>query len=284
MAISRVDRLTLFGLKAGTVVASAAVFLVVGFLFWTALPAWFDIGPARFFGDAAWFPSEGQWGLMPMVWGSLLSTLGAVAIAAPLAVCSALFCHYFAPPPVAGAFRQLIALLAGIPSVVYGFWGLVVLVPIIAEFRPPGPSLLAAMVVLALMILPTVTLVVDSGLSQVPHDQIAGAHALGLSKSAVAWRVALPSAGPSVLTGVVLGGARAIGETMAVLMVCGGVVNTPSSVFEPIRTLTANIALEMAYALGDHRAALFFSGLVLVAVVAVLVGFAARLDRGHAHA
>ena len=129
-----------------------------------------------------------------------------------------------------------------------------------------------------MMILPTIALVVDGGLAQVPKAQIDGAHALGLSRATVAWQVALPAAAPSVVTGVVLGCARAVGETMAVLMVCGGVANIPDSLFAPVRTLTANIALEMAYALDDHRAALFFSGLVLVVVVTVLVGLASKLE------
>ncbi len=283
MSLSRADRLTDIGLRGGALVSGGIVLLVVAFVFIAAWPALRDVGLITFFADSGWYPTEDRWGLWPMVVGSLYATFGAVALAAPLALLSAVFLRFYAPPPLANGFRKLIALLAGIPSVVFGFWGLVVLVPVIAAVHPPGPSLLAAALVLMVMILPTVTLVVDAGLGQVPDDQIAGAHALGFHKAGVIWRVAVPAAAPSLLTGSVLGSARAIGETMAVLMVCGGVVNLPTSVFEPIRTLTAGIALEMSYALDGHRAALFVCGLVLVAVVTVLVAVATRLDRGHLH-
>ncbi len=281
MSLSRADKLTVWGLKAGAVGAAAIVFLVVAFVALEAWPALRDLGILVFFTDNSWYPTEGTWGIRPMVLGSLYATLGAVLLAAPLALLSAVFLRFYAPPFLAGGFRRLIGLLAGIPSVVFGFWGLVVLVPLIASWAPPGPSLLAAILVLAMMILPTVALVVDAGLTQVPTEQIAAAHALGIPKAGVIWRVAVPAVAPSLVTGSVLGCARAIGETMAVLMVCGGVVNVPTSVFEPIRTLTAGIALEMGYALEVHRSALFVCGLVLVAVVTVLVMAAARLDRGY---
>ena len=164
-------------------------------------------------------------------------------------------------------YRRLIELLAGIPSVVYGFWGLVTLVPLIARVRPPGPSLLAGILILTIMILPTITLMAHAALAGVPKHYLQGAAALGLSRWATIRGVVFPAARSGLFTGVILETGRAIGETMAILMVCGNVVRTPHSLFDPIRTLTANIALEMGFALGDHRSALFVSGLLLTAMI-----------------
>jgi phosphate transport system permease protein len=156
------------------------------------------------------------------------------------------------------------------------------LVPIIARLHPPGPSLLAGVIILSIMILPTIALVADASFANLPDDYLKGAAALGLSRWGTIYGVVLPSAKSGLITGVILQTGRAIGETMAVLMVCGNVVRTPHSIFDPIRTLTANIALEMAYAMGDHRAALFVSGLLLMALVAALVLAAEALDKeGH---
>jgi phosphate transport system permease protein len=162
-------------------------------------------------------------------------------------------------------------LLAGIPSVVYGLWGLVVLVPLITQVQPPGSSLLAGILIVALMILPTVALLTEASLASLPPAYWRGSAALGLGTWATVQGVCLPAIRSGMLTAVMLATARALGETMAVLMVCGNVVQVPESVFAPVRTLTANIALEMAYALDLHRSALFASGLVLMLVVAGLV-------------
>ena len=279
MSRSPADRLLVGSLWTAALAAAAIVFVVVAFLVWESFPALLNPGPGVFFSDPSWHPTEGEWGMAPMLWGSLYAALGAVLLATPLGVLSAVFCRFHAPVRVAGAYRRMIELLAGIPSVVYGFWGLVVLVPVIARMAPPGASLLAAILVLAVMILPTIALMADASLRQVPRSQVAAAYALGLSRSGVVWKVALPASRSGIFTGVMLGTARAIGETMAVLMVCGGVVNMPSSVFDPIRTLTANIALEMAYALDLHRSALFVSGLMLVGTVVVLVVAADLVER-----
>jgi phosphate transport system permease protein len=217
-----------------------------------------------------------------MLVGTLLATAGAVAVATPLGICSALFCHFYAPPPLAWAYRRLVELLAGVPSVVYGFWGLVVLVPLIARWQPPGASLLAGSAILAIMVLPTMALVADAALANVPRAYLHGAAALGLSRWGTIRRVVLPAARGGLLTGVILETGRAIGETMAVLMVCGNVVQMPRSLFDPVRTLTANIALELAYALGDHRSALFVSGLLLMAMVGLLVAAAELVSKERA--
>ena len=274
------DRLLLWLLRGATVVAGAIVLLIVAFLVMEALPVLQHVGVARFFTDPSWHPAEGFYNLTPMLWGTLFAMVGSVLIATPLGILSAVFCHYYAPPAIARPYRRLIELLAGIPSVVYGFWGLVVLVPLIGAIRPPGPSLLAGIVILTIMILPTIALMADAGLANVPQQYLRGAAALGLPRWATIQGVVFPAAKSGLFTGVILETGRAIGETMAILMVCGNVVQTPHSLFDPMRTLTANIALEMAYALGDHRAALFVSGLILMGMIVALVGAADWISRG----
>lgn len=254
--------------------------LIVIFLVVEGLPALQHIGVARFFADSSWHPADGLYNLTPMLWGTLFAMAGSVLVATPLGILSAIFCHYYAPPVMARLYRKLIELLAGIPSVVYGFWGLVVIVPLIGGIHPPGPSLLAGIIILAMMILPTIALMADASLANVPQQYVRGAAALGLSRWATIRGVVFPAAKSGLFTGVILETGRAIGETMAILMVCGNVVQTPSSLFDPVRTLTANIALEMAYALGDHRAALFVSGLVLMAMIVVLIASAEWISRG----
>jgi len=257
--------------------AGGILLLVVAFLILEAWPALQNIGLAPFFTDQDWYPTERLYRLTPMLWGTLWATLGSVVLATPLGILSALFCHYYAPSLLAIWYRRLIELLAGIPSVVYGFWGLVVLVPMIGRLHPPGPSLLAGILVLFLMILPTIMLVAHASIAQVPISYIHNAMALGLGRWSMIRRVILPTAKAGLFTGILLGIARALGETMAILMVSGNVVQTPSHLFDPIRTLTANIALEMAYALGDHRSALFVSGLLLMGMVVVFVVMAESL-------
>ncbi|MGQ0620206.1 MAG: phosphate ABC transporter permease subunit PstC [Panacagrimonas sp.] len=237
-----------------------------------------ELGPARLFGDAGWFPAEradaGQFNLAPMLAGSLMVATGALLIAAPVGVLSALYCHGAAPGWLLTPYRRVLELLAGIPSVVYGLWGLVVLVPAILAWQPPGASLLAGMLVLALMIVPTVALFADAALRQLPAELAPAAAALGMSRWTTACRVLLPAAAGGVGAGILLAAGRALGETLAMLMVCGNIVQLPGSLFDPVRTLTANIALEMAYALGTQRSALFASGLVLLLLVAAIHGAA----------
>jgi phosphate transport system permease protein len=266
--------LRLFGLITGIIVILISLFLLL-----EALPIRQKLGWWRFVSDRSWHPAEGLYNLMPMLWGSLLVTLGSVVLAAPLGVGSAIFCQYYAPPVVARFYRTLIELLAGIPSVVYGFWGLVVLVPLIGQIQAPGTSLLAGIAILTLMILPTIALTATASFAEVPGEYLQCAAALGISQWSTISRVVVPAAKSGLFTGLILGTGRAIGETMAVLMVCGNVVQTPTSLFDPIRTLTANIALEMAYATGNHRSSLFVSGLVLTIAIAALVVLAEAVSR-----
>lgn len=265
------------------VITGIIVILITAFLLIEALPILREAGWLRFVSDRSWHPVQGFYNLMPMLWGSLLVTFGSVLFAAPLGIGSAVFCQYYAPPVFGGLYRQLINLLAGIPSVVYGFWGLVVLVPLIGKLQPPGTSLLAGIAILTLMILPTIALSAEASFSEVPNEYLQGAAALGISRWATIRSVVLPAAKSGLFTGLILGTGRAIGETMAVLMVCGNVVQTPASIFDPIRTLTANIALEMAYATGNHRAALFVSGLLLMVAIAILVAVTEGMSRRNSY-
>ena len=167
---------------------------------------------------------------------------------------------------------------------VFGFWGLTVVVPIIGAWQPPGASLFTGMLILMLMILPTIALTSVAALESVPVTFLNGAQALGLARKAVVLQVALPAARSGITMGIVLAMARALGETMAVVMVSGNVIRMPESLFDPVRTLTANIALEMAYAVGDHRSALYVSGLLLTGAIAALAMLALRMTKGGAHA
>ena len=271
--------LTLWLLRATAGAAMAVVLLILLFLAIESWPALRHISIERFLIDPSWNPSENLYNLAPMLSGTLYAATGALLLATPLGIASALFIAYYASPQAASIYRRLVELLAGIPSVVYGFWGLTTLVPLINQWHPPGASLLAGILVLTLMILPTVALTAYAALLAVPGEYKAVAIALGLSRWGMIGGVTLPAAKTGVAAGVILAAGRAIGETMALLMVTGNVVQNASSLFEPIRTLAANIALEMPYAMDDHRAALFVSGLTLMLLVMLLLGIAARLAR-----
>jgi len=290
---SRIDRWVIWGLRILGVASCGLVALILLFLIADSIPALRQLGE-RFINDESWHPSEhaeeGTFGMLPIVVGSLTVTIGSILLAAPLGLASAIFSLYYAPPTVAFYYRRLVELLAGIPSVVYGFWGLAVLAPLISELlRPPGHSMLAGIVVVALMILPTIALISEAALSSVPRSTIAGAAALGMGRWSILRQIVIPSARVGIVTGMILGIARAVGETMAVVMVCGNIVRIPGSVFDSVRTLTANIALEMGYALGSHRSALFVSGLILLITaigLTVSIGLLERMAKkpqGGAH-
>ena len=277
---SRTD--TTLARVTGSIALSVAVLLglVLMLLVKESWPVLVGGGWARFFVGDGWFPSSGQFNLLAMLWATLAASAGALLIAVPLGVLSAVFSRFYSPGWLVMPMRRVMVLLAGIPSVVYGLWGLTVLVPLIARWEPPGASLLSAIMILALMILPTVALTSEAALAAVSTSSLQGAAALGLSRKGIVLGVALPAARVGILTGALLAAMRALGETMAVLMVAGNVVQTPASLFDPVRVLTANIALEMPYATGDHRAALFASGLLLMLIVTLLAWLAGR---GGAH-
>jgi phosphate transport system permease protein len=266
-----VDRLLVWSLRGIAAIVGTIVLFIIGFLVLESLPVFRKVGVLPFLRDTSWNPMQELYSLTPMLVSTLLVVAGAVLLAAPIGILSALFCHYYAPKPVANLYRRLLEIMSGIPGVVYGFWGLVVLVPLINRLHPPGTSLLAGILLLALLITPTIALIADASLAGVPQEYLQGAVALSLSRWGTIREIVLPAARSGLFTSIILGTGRAIGETIIVLMVCGNIVHIPSSVFEPIRTLPANIALEMDFALGDHRSALFVSGLLLMGVNLVLV-------------
>ncbi|MBN8910707.1 MAG: phosphate ABC transporter permease subunit PstC [Rhizobiales bacterium] len=280
--MSRLDRDTrlLWSLSASAVLASGLLLLIVLFLAAESWPALSRVGIQAFFFGKGWHPTEGAFDLTPMLVASLATSTLAMAVAVPFGVASALFQRFYAPVLFGQIYLWIIVLLAGTPSVVLGLWGLTTIVPLILWLAPPGTSLIAGSLILSLMIMPTVALTTDAALAALPQSHWAGAAALGLSREATIINVILPSARASIFAGSILALARALGETMVVLMVSGNVVQVPTSLFDPVRTLTANIALEMAYATGDHRSSLFVSGLALAGLVLILA-IAARRSGGH---
>ncbi|GJL72394.1 MAG: phosphate ABC transporter permease subunit PstC [Nitrosomonas sp.] len=273
------DTLLRWVLQAGAVVSALVMAMIMLFLLSESWPVLQHLSLAQFLTDSSWHPLEGSYNLTPMLSGTLYASMGALLLAVPLGIASAIFIVYYASPRSALLYRRLIELLAGIPSVVFGFWGLTTLVPLVNQLHPPGASLLAGILVLTLMILPTIALMTYAALIAVPDEYIRSAAALGLSGWSMIRGVALPAARTGIVAGIVLAAGRALGETMAVLMVAGNVVQHADSLFDPIRTLAANIALEMAYAMGDHRAVLFVSGLMLMLLVMTLSGLAGWLGK-----
>ena len=281
---SHADRWLAPALGGLAAIAALILLLVLAFLLHEAWPVLGGTGWQRFMFDQGWYPLENRFGLAPMFWATLAAGIGAILLAAPIGLAGAIFTRFYAPPFISKIYRLVLSLLAGIPSVVFGLWGLTVLVPLIARWQPPGASLLAAILILALMIIPTVALTSISALSSVPATLIQGSAALGLTRKGMILGVVLPAARGGIFSGVVLAIARAFGETMAVLMVAGNVVQNPSSLFAPVRVLTANIALEMAYATGTHRAGLFASGLLLSFLVLLLAWWGKHIVERIGHA
>ena len=237
----------------------------------------------KFLVGTGWLPTnEKVYGIFPMIFGTLLACLGALLLGVPAAILCALFMSEFLPPKPASIFRGGIELLAGIPSVVYGFFGLMVIVPLIKKmFKvPSGNSLLAAVIVLAIMILPTIIVVSEKCLKAVPRSRREASLALGASKMQTAWRVVLPHARSGVIAAIILGFSRAVGETMAVILVAGNSVQLINSPLQSVRTLTATIALEMGYADGRHSLMLFSVGVVLLIMILLLNTLILIIRRG----
>jgi phosphate transport system permease protein len=229
----------------------------------------------KFISGTDWLPTDKKVsGIVPMILGTLFVCFGALLLGVPIAILCALFMSEFLPGKLAGIFRSGVELLAGIPSVVYGFFGLMVIVPSIKNlFKvPSGNSLFAAVIVLSIMILPTVIAVSEKCLKAVPRSRREASLALGASKMQTAFHVVLPHARSGVLAGIILGFSRAVGETMAVILVAGNSVQIIKSPLQGVRTLTATIALEMGYADGRHANMLFSIGVVLLIMIFILNG------------
>ncbi|WP_251159066.1 phosphate ABC transporter permease subunit PstC [Caniella muris] len=255
-----------FGTAA--LVSVAAVALICIFLFANGIPAMARIGLPDFLLGSTWKPTSDLYGIFPMLVGSVYVTAGALVVGVPAGVLTAIYLSQFASGRLSTLLKGGIDLLAGIPSVVYGFFGLMVLVPFIrTEMAGRGLSLLAASILLGIMILPTVVTVSKNALDAVPESYYQGAVAVGASHERAVFTVVVPAAASGILASVVLGVGRAMGETMAVVMVAGNQPQVPGSVFDGVRTLTANIVLEMGYAADLHRGALIATGVVLFVLV-----------------
>ncbi len=250
--------------------AIAVVALIYVFIFSEALSFGSNVGFLHLVTDESWNPTNGKYNIIPIVVGTLLTTTLAMFIAGPVGLASAILGLEFRTYRRA-IYRRCLEVLGGIPSVVIGLWGLTTIVPLVLKIRAPGASLLAGGIVLSLMVIPTIALVSLSSFESVPEIDIKTGHALGFSRWSVVWRIIVPQSRKGIATGIILGIGRAIGETMVVLMVCGNVIQVPGTIFDPVRTLTANIALEMAYALDDHRSALFATAAVLLIFVTIFV-------------
>jgi phosphate transport system permease protein len=260
--------------KILTLLAFSAIgllLLITIFIFKEGFPIVLKAGIKDFIFSAKWSPTKGHFGILAMIISSLAVTFASILMGVPLALACAITLAEFCPPRWLVLLKPTIELLAGIPSVVFGFLGVILLVPVIREYLGgPGLSLLAASIILAIMILPTITSISIDAIQAVPLLYKEGALAMGATHWQAIRLVILPAARSGVVTAIILGMARAIGETMAVIMVAGNALKIPHSLLDPVRTLTSTIALEMGYSAGDHRTALFATGIVLFIFIMAL--------------
>ena len=248
-----------------------AVAMICFFLFANGLPAIFKIGPLKFLTGTIWKPGNDIYGIFPMILGSIYVTAGAILIGVPIGILTAIYLSRFCPRGIYHVIKPAIDLLAGIPSVVYGFFGMVVIVPVVSQlFGGSGKSMLTTSIVLGMMILPTIIGVAESAINAVPDSYYEGSLALGASHERSVFFATLPAAKSGILAGVILGVGRAIGETMAVIMVAGNQPRMPKGIFQGIRTMTANIVLEMGYATDLHREALIATAVVLFVFILII--------------
>lgn len=277
------EKLISLGLLGVAFSAISGLALIAGFIFREGLPVMAKTGLGEFIFSGDWYPQEGRFGIFPMIVGSLAVTAGAMLAGGVLGLGCAIVLTQFCPPRLVGLLKPSIELLAGIPSVVYGFIGVKILVPLIAQYLGgPGLSVLAASLVLGIMILPTVTSISIDALRAVPRAYREGSIALGATQWQTTHMVTLKAARSGIVSALILGMGRAVGETMAVIMVAGNTPDLPGGILEPVRTLTSNIALEMGYAQGDHRQALFATGVVLFVIIMVLNTLAMTASRRQA--
>jgi phosphate transport system permease protein len=254
--------------------------LIAFFIFEEGLPLIWKVGLVDFILGDRWVPSQGSFGIFPMIVSSFWVTSGALILGVPLGLACAIFLCEWTPPLAGMMLRPAIHLLAAIPSVIYGFWGLIVLVPLVRNYLGgPGLSILTGSMILAFMILPTIISISEDSLKALPPSYKAGALALGATHWQAIWRVLIPAARSGVVASIILGMGRAIGETMAMIMILGNAVKMPTSFLDSARTLTTNIGIEMGYASGDHRQALFATGVVLFLIIMMLNSLAIVLSR-----
>ncbi len=272
-----------------------AVALICIFLFANGIPAIREIGFVKFITGDIWRPGNNMFGISTMIVGSLYVTAGAIIIGVPIGILTSVFMAMYCPKRIYGPLKAATELLAGIPSVVYGFFGLVVVVPIIrqlgqslraagiVEKAGDGNSILTTSLILGMMILPTIIGTTESAMRAVPVHYYEGALALGATKERSIFRVIIPAAKSGVIAGIVLGIGRAIGETMAVIMIAGNQPRFAESILQGVRTLTGNIVIEMGYATGLHREALIATGVVLFVFILIINFSVALLKRRADH-
>lgn len=263
-------------------IATLSVFLITFFIFKEGLPILLDYGPLNFLFGKTWSPTNGEYGAFPMIVGSISVTIGALIIGVPMGMACAIFLAEIAPKSVVKVFKPAVELLAGIPSVVYGFFGLAILVPLIRtkilpiaqKFNPDaytsGYSILGGAIILAVMILPTIVSISENAIRSVPSEYKQGSLALGASHFETIVKVIIPAAKSGIISSVVLGMGRAVGETMAVILITGNMPKVPGGVLDSVSTLTGTIAMEMGYASPTHQKALFATGIILFGFIMLL--------------
>ncbi|MCI7181578.1 MAG: phosphate ABC transporter permease subunit PstC [Schaedlerella sp.] len=268
-----------------------AVALICVFLFANGIPAMSEIGFFKFLSGKTWKPGNDIYGILPMIVGSIYVTAGAILVGVPIGILTSVFMAMYCPKKIYKPLKAATELLAGIPSVIYGFFGLVVLVPLVRDFGKwlkaigvvrssgNGNSILTASLLLGIMILPTIIGTTESAIRAVPVQYYEGSLALGATHERSIFRVIIPAAKSGVITGIVLGIGRAIGETMAVIMIAGNQPRMPQGILKGVRTLTANIVIEMGYAAGLHREALIATGVVLFVFILIINFSVALLNR-----
>lgn len=263
-------------------VSIGAVIIITVYMFVAGIPAISEIGLLQFLFGTHWEPFNNQYGILYLIISSIIATLGAILIGVPIGLLTASYLSEIASRRLANIIRPAVQLLAGIPSVLYGFFGMLIIVPAIRNIFPSslGDSLLAVIIILSIMVLPTIISTSETSLRAVPNTYREAALSLGTTPTKTIFKVTIPSAKSGILSGVILGVGRAIGETMAVIMVAGNVVNMPS-LLKTVRLLTTGIVLEMSYSSGIHRQALFAIGLILfIFIMIVNISFTAISKRG----
>lgn len=256
---------------AAACVSILAVALICVFLFTNGVPAMKEIGLFDFLSGTSWKPGNQKFGILPMILGSIYVTAGALAVGVPIGILTAVYLAKYCPKKIYRLLKSGVDLLAGIPSVVYGFFGLVVMVPMVRDiFGGNGNSMLTASLLLGIMILPTIIETSEAAIQAVPDKYYEGALALGATHERCVYRTVVPAAKSGIMAGVILGVGRAIGETMAVIMIAGNQARMPAGLLKGVRTLTANIVIEMGYAADLHREALIATGVVLFVFILII--------------
>lgn len=286
--VKRIEKISEILMFLCATISLTIIFFMGLFILKEGLPIFKEVGIKNFILGRKWSPSSDVYGIFPMIIGTIAATVGTLILAVPTSIMTAIFLTEFAPKHIANFITLSVELLAGIPSVIYGLFGMTTIVPMIRKIEEAhlfktqgiqsGYSLLAAIIILSIMILPTIISVSKDALRAVPNELREGSLALGATRLQTVCKVVLPSAKSGIFSAIVLGFGRAIGETMAVIMVAGNTVQIPNSIFSPIRTLTSNIAIEISYASsGSHTHALFGTGIVLFIMIIIIDIFAMKL-------